>query len=72
MSTFLEYFNIPIESEVDFFNPNLEKDTPLYIDSYYLTWSKNEYVKKALETQKIFMSELKAIWIFSLQKIQIF
>lgn len=59
MTKFLEHFNIP-ESHVngEFLNLNLEKDTKLFIDSYYLTWSKNTYCIKALETQKIFMTEL--------------
>lgn len=59
MTTFLENFNIPIGSvDIDFFDPILEKDTPFYIDSYYLTWSPNKYVQTALETQKVFMTEL--------------
>lgn len=59
MTTFLENFNIPIgANDIDFFDPILEKDTPFYIDSYYLTWSTNKYVQTALETQKVFMSEL--------------
>lgn len=38
MTTFLEYFNIPLDSsDIDFLDINLEKDTPVYIDSYYLT-----------------------------------
>lgn len=44
--------------DIDFFDPILEKDTPFYIDSYYLTWSPNKYVQTALETQKVFMTEL--------------
>lgn len=59
MSTFLEFFNIPKDSvEVDFLDICLEKDTPLFIDSYYLTWSSNIYCQKSLSTQKIFMEEL--------------
>lgn len=59
MAKFLEHFNIP-ENQVngEFLNLDLEKDTKLFIDSYYLTWSKNPYCIKALETQKAFMTEL--------------
>ncbi|GGH34062.1 hypothetical protein GCM10007354_16350 [Acinetobacter courvalinii] len=59
MKTFLNHFNIPENyAGIDFLDINLEKDTPLFIDSYYLTWSKNIYCQKALSTQKIFMEEL--------------
>lgn len=59
MPKFLEHFNIK-ETDVDgeFLNLDLEKDTKLFIDSYYLTWSKNAYCIKALETQRVFMEEL--------------
>lgn len=59
MNTFLDYFNIPLEeAQGEFLNLNLEQDTKYFIDSYYLTWSKNIYCMKALETQKSFMNEL--------------
>jgi len=59
MTTFLEYFNIPLDQvQGEFLNLDLEKDTKLFIDSYYLTWSKNTHCMNALETQKVFMSEL--------------
>lgn len=59
MTTFLEYFNIPLDSsDIDFLDINLEKDTPVYIDSYYLTWSNNTFCQKSLKTQKVFMQEL--------------
>lgn len=59
MNTFLDYFNIPKQNiSTDFFDIYLDKDTPLYIDSYYLTWSNNPYCKAALNTQKVFMEEL--------------
>jgi len=59
MTTFLEHFNIPLDQvKGEFLNLNLNKDTKLFIDSYYLTWSKNSYCIKALETQKVFMAEL--------------
>ena len=59
MTTFLEYFNIPLDSsDIDFLDINLEKDTPVYIDSYYLTQSNNTFCQKSLKTQKVFMQEL--------------
>lgn len=59
MPNFLEYFNIsPDQVNGEFLNLDLEKDTKLFIDSYYLTWSKNIHCMNALETQKVFMSEL--------------
>lgn len=59
MSTFLSYFNIPLDQvSVDFLNLDLEKDTEKFIDSYYLSQSSNNFCIEALETQKIFMSEL--------------
>lgn len=59
MKTFLDFFKISKENpDIDFFNPNLEKDTPYFIDSYYLTWSDNPHIQKAVLTQKAFMSEL--------------
>ena len=36
MTTFLNHFKVDKNLlEVDFFDPNLETDTRLYIDSYY-------------------------------------
>jgi hypothetical protein len=59
MATFLEYFNIPLDQvQGEFLNLDLERDKKLFIDSYYLTWSKSVYCINALETQKAFMSEL--------------
>jgi len=59
MTTFLEHFNIPLDQvKGEFLNLNLNKDTKLFIDSYYLTWSKNSYCIKEIETQKVFMAEL--------------
>lgn len=59
MSTFLDFFKIsPLSVKVEFFNPDLEKDSPQFIDSYYLTWANDDYSKRALQTQKIFMEEL--------------
>lgn len=59
MRTFLDYFNVPKHNvSTDFFDICIDKDTPLYIDSYYLTWSDNPYCKDALNTQKVFMEEL--------------
>ena len=59
MTTFLEFFKISRQNkEIDFFDPTLEKDTPYFIDSYYLTWSANPHIQKAVLTQKAFMSEL--------------
>ncbi|TCB49743.1 hypothetical protein [Acinetobacter terrestris] len=59
MTTFLEYFDIPLDQvQGEFLNLDLDRDTKLFIDSYYLTWSKNIYCINALETQKVFMSEL--------------
>jgi hypothetical protein len=59
MKTFLDYFNIPKDTiTCDFLDIDIEKDTPLYIDSYYLTWAQNKYCKEALSTQKVFMEEL--------------
>jgi len=59
MLTFLDFFDkAEHKNSVDFFDPNLEKDTPFFIDSYYLTWSTNPHIIKALATQKAFMAEL--------------
>ena len=59
MTTFLEYFDIPLDQvQGEFLNLDLDRDKKLFIDSYYLTWSKNIYCINALETQKVFMSEL--------------
>lgn len=59
MTTFLDFFKkTEHKTSVDFFDPILEKDTPFFIDSYYLTWSTNPHILKALATQKAFMTEL--------------
>ncbi len=56
MTTFLNHFKVDKNLlEVDFFDPNLETDTRLYIDSYYLTRCENIHSKSALTTQQNFM-----------------
>lgn len=59
MTTFLDFFKItPSSVAVDFFNPNIQVDTPYYIDSYYLTWAEDSFSKSALKTQQAFMKVL--------------
>ncbi len=56
MTTFLNHFKVDKNLlEIDFFDPNLETDTHLYIDSYYLTRCENIHSKSALTTQQNFM-----------------
>ena len=53
MTTFFNHFKVDKNLlEVDFFDPNLETDTRLYIDSYYLTRCENIHSKSALTTQQ--------------------